>query len=137
VSAALACCSTSIRRGQNSHPRFRPLRESHVACATTDGRILVAFGSGDGDSAYLSDGVFVLECASTTWTAPQVVGEAPPARDSAAACMLGRHMVLFGGDQGSKYLADTWILDAETFAWEKVGAHKPDIPSASMSSSCF
>lgn len=91
-----------------------------MACVTAEGHIVVAFGSGDGAAAYLADGVFVLDCATWTWHAPPLTGDMPPARDSAAACMLGRHMLLFGGDQGAKYLCDTWLLDTQAFTWEQV-----------------
>lgn len=45
------------------------------------------------------------------WTKPECTGRAPGPRRAHSAVLLGKHIVVFGGGDGSKALNETYTLD--------------------------
>lgn len=57
-----------------------------------------------------------------------------PTRRAHAACMVGKHMLVWGGiDEYSRTLNDVWMLSLETFRWANVkGSFVGKLPDAIM-----
>jgi len=94
--------------------------------------VSVLFGGFDG-----------TRCQNDTWTynlsnnswAQSAPAQSPPARESPAMAFDSRSgvVVLFGGDNGSNALNDTWTYDTSSDTWTKKNPASP--PAAQMSES--
>ena len=81
---------------------------------------VVLFGGGNVRSARADPGTWMYDVGSHVWRA--IPGPMPPQR--ALSRMVvdpgRRRAVLFGGDQLDVLLADTWVFDFATEAWEEL-----------------
>ena len=66
-----------------------PPRNSHTACVTNNGRLLVVYGGASQEHGPLGDvHVLDLQEGAERWTYPRVGGQSPEPREMHAACML-------------------------------------------------
>jgi hypothetical protein len=72
----------------------------------------VLFGGFDGGSVYYND-VYSLQLGSR-WDPVQVDGPSPSPRNKFSMCAIDSKIYLYGGYDGSKCLADLWVLDTST-----------------------
>jgi hypothetical protein len=82
---------------------------------------------------------WAYDCGKNTWARPELKGGVePPLRCNAQLVYdsKNRRMVLFGGDAQDRFLADTWVLDPATMAWEE---RKPKFspPPLARYAACF
>ncbi|KAL2356147.1 putative kelch repeats protein [Cryomyces antarcticus] len=72
-----------------------------------------------------------LEPSTREWTRLESKGKGPPARSGHRMVYFKNYILLFGGfqdtSQQTKYLADVWMYDCQTFTW-----HSPILPPASQ-----
>jgi len=85
---------------------------------TIDGEEKVLLFQGGDGQQYLSN-LFVLDCATFTWSQPAVQGDRPPRRAYHAACVHGTNLYVFGGWNGMRRLNDLFVLDCVTMTWTK------------------
>lgn len=103
-------------------------RYGHAAIATTDGRMLI-FGGFNG--TFLDD-VHELTLGDDDepprWRRVDTSGSAPSARDghSAALAPDGVAVLIFGGFDGERQLADLHALDTASFQWQELEAGTAD-----------
>ncbi|XP_056175450.1 uncharacterized protein LOC115662401 isoform X2 [Syzygium oleosum] len=96
-------------------------RDGH-SC-TNVGDNLYVFGGTDGMNP-LGD-LHILDTSSHTWISPITRGEGPEARQGHSAALVGKRLIIFGGygkspdDEDEVYYNDLFILNTETFLWEK------------------
>lgn len=98
-----------------------PAPRTHgVAVWDPDARRLVVFG-GRGDQGLLND-TWAFDPATRTWTALATRGALPDPRLGASAVYdaVARQMVMWAGQQGSRFFDDTWTLDLRTLEWRNV-----------------
>ena len=95
-------------------------RAHGVAVFDAPGRRLVVFG-GQGERSLLDD-TWAFDLARSTWTRLQTRGAAPEARLGADAVFdpVGRRMIVWAGQAGSRFFDDTWALDLATLEWRDV-----------------
>jgi Galactose oxidase, central domain/Kelch motif len=88
------------------------------------GRRLVIFG-GSGPSSLQND-VWAFDTSTLSWARLRTEGVAPEPRLGANAVYdpNGHQMVLWAGQQGSRFFNDTWTLDLRTYRWHDVS---PDV----------
>jgi hypothetical protein len=99
-------------------------RAHGVAVFDANGRRLVVFG-GQGERALLDD-TWAFDLATSTWARLQTSGGPPDARLGADAVYdpVGRRLVLWAGQAGSRFFDDVWALDLRTLVWQDVS---PDV----------
>ncbi|TVY87302.1 Kelch repeat-containing protein [Lachnellula willkommii] len=72
-----------------------------------------------------------LEPSNREWTRIESKGKTPPARSGHRMTYYKNYIILFGGfqdtSQQTKYLADLWIYDTQSFLW-----HQPTLPLATQ-----
>ncbi|TVY45285.1 Kelch repeat-containing protein [Lachnellula subtilissima] len=72
-----------------------------------------------------------LEPSNREWTRIECKGKTPPARSGHRMTYYKNYIILFGGfqdtSQTTKYLADLWIYDTQSFLW-----HQPTLPLATQ-----
>ncbi|KAL2064817.1 hypothetical protein VTL71DRAFT_3957 [Oculimacula yallundae] len=72
-----------------------------------------------------------LEPSNREWTRIETKGKSPPARSGHRMTFFKNYIILFGGfqdtSQQTKYLADLWIYDTNSFVW-----HNPVLPLATQ-----
>ncbi|TVY54539.1 Kelch repeat-containing protein 3 [Lachnellula cervina] len=72
-----------------------------------------------------------LEPSNREWTRIESKGKTPPARSGHRMTYFKNYIILFGGfqdtSQQTKYLADLWIYDTQSFLW-----HQPTLPLATQ-----
>ncbi|TVY12736.1 Kelch repeat-containing protein 3 [Lachnellula arida] len=72
-----------------------------------------------------------LEPTNREWTRIESKGKTPPARSGHRMTYYKNYIILFGGfqdtSQQTKYLADLWIYDTQSFLW-----HQPTLPLATQ-----
>ena len=76
------------------------------------------FGGGDG-THYFND-VFVLNMDTLTWTKPKAQGNIPSPRRAHASCIWKQKIIIVGGGDGIRALADVYCLDVsdpDTVTW--------------------
>ena len=98
-------------------------------------RRLVVFGGQGNDGGVLND-TWAFELATRTWTRLATVGAPPDHRLGADAVYdpVGHQMVLWAGQQGSRFFNDTWTLDLRTHEWRDVSpARRPQARYGSAS----
>ncbi|XP_051145289.1 uncharacterized protein LOC127261126 [Andrographis paniculata] len=101
-----------------------PPRESHTATVVND-KLVIFGGSGEGGSNYLND-VHILDLKRMEWSAPEVRGSIPAARDSHSSVGVGGgRMLVFGGDSGDRYQGDVSVLHVNTMRWSRLEASQP------------
>ena len=61
----------------------------------------------------------MLNLDTMTWDTLVTTGQGPGPRDSHSAVILGQHMVVFGGTNGSKKVNDLHILDLGSKEWTR------------------
>ena len=75
----------------------------------------VLFGGFDGAGVYYND-VYSLQLGSR-WDLVQVDGPSPAPRNKFSMCAIDSKIYLYGGYDGSKCLADLWVLDTAASTW--------------------
>ncbi|CEP15005.1 hypothetical protein [Parasitella parasitica] len=70
---------------------------------------LYMFGGGDGPN-YFND-LYVLNIDTLTWTKPKTEGEAPSPRRAHTTCIWNQKIIIVGGGDGARALADVHMLD--------------------------
>nr|AFP47624.1 epithiospecifier protein [Draba lanceolata] len=99
------------------------------------GRLWVVYGFAtstqvEGKNDYESNHVQFYDPASGKWTEVETTGEKPSARSVFASAVLGKHILIFGGETkpdpkahlGPGTLSNEgFVLDTETLVWEKFG----------------
>ncbi|KAF9577770.1 hypothetical protein BGW38_006796 [Lunasporangiospora selenospora] len=93
-----------------------PLRRSHVAAATSTGRIYIHGGTDLEGSNYFAD-VAILDTTSWSWNQPPIEGSAPTGRYSHAAAMVGTNMVVTFGLTAGGATNTIFILDTTSNTW--------------------
>lgn len=79
-----------------------------------------------------------LDPSSREWTRLESKGKSPPARSGHRMTYYKNYIILFGGfqdtSQQTKYLADIWLYDTQTFTWSSPApppnTQKPDARSS-------
>jgi hypothetical protein len=112
-----------------------PDARSHGAAVydPVGGRLIV-FG-GESDAALLND-VWAFDTASGAWSPLPTRGRAPEPRRGADAVYdpMGHQMVVWAGQNGSRFFNDTWTLDLRTLEWRDVSpAQRPQARYGSAS----
>ncbi|MBI3653101.1 MAG: hypothetical protein HY231_18900 [Acidobacteria bacterium] len=81
---------------------------------------LVVFG-GTGQNGLLND-VWAFNLDTLTWTRLNTTGTAPDPRlgHDAIYDPIGQQMVIWAGQQGSKFFNDTWALSLRTLEWRNL-----------------
>ncbi|KAL0696520.1 hypothetical protein Bca4012_063700 [Brassica carinata] len=84
---------------------------------------------------YESDKVQYFDLASQTWTEVETTGDKPQARSVFASAVVGKHILIFGGELKSDpkghfgpgiLTDDGFALDTETLVWERIkGGDEP------------
>jgi N-acetylneuraminic acid mutarotase len=96
--------------GDGPCPRF-----AHTATLLAQNLILV-FGGYDSHSFY--NDLYILDLNVRKWSEVEVLGTArPPPRYAHTATIVGRQLVVFGGQGKNAALNDLWIFDLETLTW--------------------
>ncbi|KAI8645795.1 hypothetical protein BD408DRAFT_411091 [Parasitella parasitica] len=70
---------------------------------------LYVFGGGDGPN-YFND-LYVLNVDTLTWSKPNTDGEAPSPRRAHTTCIWNQKIIIVGGGDGARALADVHMLD--------------------------
>ncbi|CAO0795739.1 unnamed protein product [Mucor circinelloides] len=70
---------------------------------------LYVFGGGDGPN-YFND-LYVLNIDTLTWSKPKTQGEAPSPRRAHTTCIWNQKIIIVGGGDGARALADVHMLD--------------------------
>ncbi|KAG1260326.1 hypothetical protein G6F68_007517 [Rhizopus microsporus] len=70
---------------------------------------LYVFGGGDGPN-YFND-VYILNIDTLTWIKPKVEGEPPSPRRAHTTCLWNQKIIVTGGGDGARALADVHALD--------------------------
>lgn len=70
---------------------------------------LYVFGGGDGPN-YFND-LYVLNVDTLTWSKPKTEGEAPSPRRAHTTCIWNQRIIIVGGGDGARALADVHMLD--------------------------
>jgi len=102
-------------------------RRAH-SCTVMAGGMLVIFGGYNGD--YCLNDVHTFDSETHQWSKRECTGEIPAHRGGhTAVAWHGTKMVVHGGwDVGNVYFDCTYVLDTETWSWEKLqvtSAYKP------------
>jgi hypothetical protein len=91
-------------------------REGHSASRYAS---RIYYFGGYTDAGY-SDQLVVLDTDSMVWEYPNVgAGQKPPKREGHVTVQRGERMFIQGGFTNGGCLADTWVFDRLTNAWEK------------------
>ena len=91
------------------------------------GKRLVLFGGWNIYEQF--NDVWTLDKNKWKWRLRPTTGKVPSARRGHSASRVGKKMWVFGGIQGvSRYLADLYVLDLDTFEWE-IPACTGEVPS--------
>ncbi|KAF1805974.1 hypothetical protein FB192DRAFT_1365361 [Mucor lusitanicus] len=70
---------------------------------------LYLFGGGDGPN-YFND-LYVLNVDTLTWSKPKTEGQAPSPRRAHTTCIWNQKIIIVGGGDGARALADVHMLD--------------------------
>ena len=85
---------------------------------TFDGKIVLPTSSGtqydQGNDVWALKFDIFWEWDGTAWSL-KALPTGPPSRNGAAIAVLGNKLILFGGNDGAKYLNDTWEWDGQTW----------------------
>lgn len=94
------------------------------------GRRIVVFG-GQADTGLLND-VWAFDLLTSSWTRLETSGEAPESRLGANAIYdaSGHQMVIWAGQQGSRFYNDTWALDLRSLEWRDLSPPANERPQA-------
>jgi hypothetical protein len=97
-----------------------PPRSAGTAVFDPVGRRLVIFG-GESDQGFLND-VWAFDLLTRVWSELATTGEKPEPRLGANAVYdpNGHQMVLWAGQQGSRFFDDTWALDLQRLEWSNL-----------------
>lgn len=82
---------------------------------------LYVFGGGDGPN-YFND-LYVLNIDTLTWTKPKTEGEPPSPRRAHTTCIWNQKIIVVGGGDGARALADVHMLDVSdphVLKWSKL-----------------
>lgn len=96
-----------------------PAPRAHgVAVYDPVARRLVVFGGQGNDGGVLND-TWAFDLAARTWARLATVGTPPDHRLGADAVYdpVGHQMVVWAGQQGSRFFDDIWTLDLRTLEW--------------------
>lgn len=109
---------SALARANILLPNLPPARAGHSTVAVKWGQnqefALVVFGGYDGAEVRNDLHVFT----NGRWVARGMLGNVPPPRAMHAACMLGDHMIVFGGWGGHQTLrSDTCMLNVPALCW--------------------
>ncbi|KAK2626649.1 hypothetical protein QTJ16_003824 [Diplocarpon rosae] len=110
-------------------------RSGHAWCRGGNDKGIYLFG---GEFSSPKQGTFYhyndfwrFEPSNREWTRMETKGKSPPARSGHRMTYYKKYIILFGGfqdtSQQTKYLADLWIYDTQSFAW-----HNPVLPLATQ-----
>ncbi|KAM2663830.1 hypothetical protein EV1_010336 [Malus domestica] len=94
-------------------------RESHTATLVGDEKLVIFGGSGEGKGNYLND-LHVLDLNTMRWTSPEVTGDIPVPRDSHSTIVMGKKLLVYGGDRGDRYYGGVDMLDMNTLTWSRL-----------------
>ncbi|XP_009373292.2 acyl-CoA-binding domain-containing protein 4 [Pyrus x bretschneideri] len=94
-------------------------RESHTATLVGDEKLVIFGGSGEGKGNYLND-LHVLDLNTMRWTSPEVKGDSPVPRDSHSTIVMGKKLLVYGGDRGDRYYGGVDMLDMNTLTWSRL-----------------
>ncbi|RKF61953.1 Kelch repeat-containing protein 3 [Erysiphe neolycopersici] len=105
-------------------------RSGHAWCRGGNQKSIFLFG---GEFSSPKQGTFYhfwqLDPSTREWTRLEVKGKSPSARSGHRMTYYKNYIILFGGfqdnSQNTKYLADLWIYDTQTYSW-----FTPDLPSS-------
>ncbi|POS87634.1 hypothetical protein EPUL_000258 [Erysiphe pulchra] len=108
-------------------------RSGHAWCRGGNQKCIFLFG---GEFSSPKQGTFYhyndfwqLDPSTREWTRLEVKGKSPSARSGHRMTYYKNYIILFGGfqdtSQNTKYLADLWIYDTQTYSW-----FTPDLPSS-------
>ncbi|KAJ5032732.1 uncharacterized protein L3040_009326 [Drepanopeziza brunnea f. sp. 'multigermtubi'] len=110
-------------------------RSGHAWCRGGNDKGIYLFG---GEFSSPKQGTFYhyndfwrLEPSNREWARLETKGKSPPARSGHRMVYFKKYIILFGGfqdtSQTTKYLADLWIYDTQSFVW-----HNPVLPLATQ-----
>jgi hypothetical protein len=93
-------------------------------------RRVVIFG-GDSDQGLLND-VWAFDLLTRAWSELATIGERPEPRLGANAVYdpNGHQMVVWAGQQGSRFFDDTWALDLQRLEWRNLSPPPGQRPQA-------
>ena len=105
-------------------------RSAGTAVFDPVGRRLVIFG-GESDQGLLND-VWAFDLLTRAWSELATIGERPEPRLGANAIYdpNGHQMVIWAGQQGSRFFDDTWGLDLQRLEWRNLSPPPGDRPQA-------
>ena len=113
-----------------------PAPRAHgVAVYDPIGRRLVVFG-GQGNDGGVLDDTWAFDIPARTWTRIATVGTPPDHRLGADAVYdpVGHQMIVWAGQQGSRFFNDTWALDLRSHEWRDLSpARRPQARYGSAS----
>lgn len=105
-------------------------RSDHVAALIAGGRHMAVFGGGSHSICY--NDIYVLDLETYEWTQPEVHGDVLPVpRAGHAAALVGSKWYIVGGGDNKGGVAETMVLDTETWEWSAIATAPPRTPIAS------
>jgi hypothetical protein len=136
--AALAASAASAQEpGPWTWQRMVPVegpaplpRSAGTAVFDPISRRLVIFG-GESDQGLLND-VWAFDLLTRSWSELATIGERPEPRLGANAVYdpNGHQMVIWAGQQGSRFFDDTWALDLQRLEWRDLSPPPGQRPQA-------
>jgi hypothetical protein len=115
--------SVPVWQWQNMTPSQGPAPEARrngTAIYEPIGRRVIIFG-GVGERGFLND-LWAFDIDTNSWTQLEPIGTPPAPRlgHNAVYDPVGHQMVVWAGQQGSRFFDDTWTLDLTTLEWRNV-----------------
>jgi len=108
-------------------------RQWHTATFLPDKNLLVVFGGEtvvEGGKPETLNDIMVLDTDICLWYPPSIAGKTPEPRAGHSASLVGKHLVIFGGSTGRKWMNSVACMDTERWTWENKVTIAGQPPSA-------